>query len=59
MNSVHCYCLISIYIVKNPCAFNNGECSHLCLITSEGNRSCACPTGIVLSDDNKTCQDGK
>ncbi|VDI30227.1 low density lipoprotein receptor-related protein 5/6 [Mytilus galloprovincialis] len=38
----------------NPCAHNNGECSHLCLITP--NKSvCACPMGLELSGYSKTC----
>ncbi|XP_076116037.1 low-density lipoprotein receptor-related protein 6-like isoform X1 [Mytilus galloprovincialis] len=38
----------------NPCAHNNGECSHLCLMTP--NKSvCACPMGLELSGNSKTC----
>lgn len=46
-------------VVPNPCAVDNGECSDLCLLSSGGKHSCACPTGIVLLSDNKTCEDGK
>jgi hypothetical protein len=46
-------------IVKSPCSVNNGGCSHLCLLASGGNYSCACPTGVVLLSDQKTCEDGK
>ena len=51
-------CFISS-VVKSPCAVNNGGCSHLCLLASGGNYSCACPTGIALLSDQKTCEDGK
>jgi hypothetical protein len=44
-------------IVKNSCAI--GGCSDLCLLAAGGNHTCACPTGIVLLDDGKTCEDGK
>ncbi|KAK0410136.1 hypothetical protein QR680_004969 [Steinernema hermaphroditum] len=40
----------------NPCAENNGGCSHFCLILpGEPWRSCACPTGVELLSDNRTC----
>lgn len=37
----------------NPCGNNNGNCSHLCLLSSMKSRgySCACPTGIKLVND--------
>uniref|UniRef100_A0A3Q2WR41 Low density lipoprotein receptor-related protein 4 n=1 Tax=Haplochromis burtoni TaxID=8153 RepID=A0A3Q2WR41_HAPBU len=40
----------------NPCAVNNGGCSHLCLLAPAPKASsCACPTGINLQTDGKTC----
>lgn len=42
----------------NPCKYNNGNCSHLCLLsTNVAGFSCACPTGIKLITYNK-CADG-
>ncbi|KAF7469395.1 low-density lipoprotein receptor-related protein 4 [Marmota monax] len=38
----------------NKCGSRNGGCSHLCLPRPSG-FSCACPTGIQLKDDGKTC----
>lgn len=39
----------------NPCRHNNGNCSHLCLLSSEKpGYSCACPTGVKLIDKH-TC----
>jgi hypothetical protein len=46
-------------IVKSSCAIDNGGCSDLCLLAAGGNHTCACPTGIVLLDDGKNCEDGK
>ncbi|XP_043497943.1 low-density lipoprotein receptor-related protein 2 isoform X2 [Polistes fuscatus] len=54
---------------NNPCALNNGGCSHLCLIAPpassyllEGygqpgvtSAKCKCPNQFVLSKDEKTC----
>lgn len=41
----------------HPCKINNGECSHLCLISSnESSYSCGCPDSFVLDSDNKTCK---
>uniref|UniRef100_A0A1A9WIS8 EGF-like domain-containing protein n=1 Tax=Glossina brevipalpis TaxID=37001 RepID=A0A1A9WIS8_9MUSC len=42
----------------NPCAHNNGNCSHLCLLaTNSQGYSCACPTGVKLISFN-TCANG-
>lgn len=38
----------------NKCGPRNGGCSHLCLPRPSG-FSCACPTGIQLKGDGKTC----
>lgn len=38
----------------NPCAENNGGCSHLCLHTPQGVR-CGCPNGLELIADMLTC----
>lgn len=38
----------------NKCGSRNGGCSHLCLPRPSG-FSCACPTGIQLKGDGKTC----
>lgn len=41
---------------RTPCERNNGNCSHLCLLSSGPERySCTCPTGIKLLKDNVTC----
>ncbi|XP_037945125.1 low-density lipoprotein receptor-related protein 6 [Teleopsis dalmanni] len=42
----------------NPCMHNNGNCSHLCLLSTniEG-YSCACPTGVKLISPT-TCANG-
>lgn len=40
----------------NPCGDNNGGCSHLCLLSSDGsNYTCACPTSFLIGEDGKTC----
>ncbi|KAL9955609.1 hypothetical protein ACROYT_G036957 [Oculina patagonica] len=42
----------------NPCNFTtNGGCSHLCLLNTRSH-SCACPTGVKLLSDGKTCEEG-
>ncbi|XP_058464924.1 low-density lipoprotein receptor-related protein 6 [Malaya genurostris] len=42
----------------NPCRRNNGNCSHLCLLsTNMGGYSCACPTGVKLLTTTQ-CADG-
>uniref|UniRef100_A0AAR2L5U8 EGF-like domain-containing protein n=1 Tax=Pygocentrus nattereri TaxID=42514 RepID=A0AAR2L5U8_PYGNA len=38
---------------------SNGGCSHLCLLSPvKPYYQCACPTGVQLLEDNKTCRDG-
>ncbi|KAG8179495.1 hypothetical protein JTE90_027207 [Oedothorax gibbosus] len=39
----------------NPCAINNGNCSHLCLNRPGNNFTCSCPFGFELTTDNETC----
>ncbi|XP_023246171.1 low-density lipoprotein receptor-related protein 4 isoform X3 [Copidosoma floridanum] len=39
---------------ENACGRNNGKCSHLCLRNPNG-FSCACPTGIIIKSDKRTC----
>lgn len=39
----------------NPCAENNGGCSHLCLLSISKTYKCECPHVMQLSSDNKTC----
>ncbi|XP_051910993.1 low-density lipoprotein receptor-related protein 6 [Hippocampus zosterae] len=45
--------------MSTPCSLNNGGCSHLCLLSpDEPFYRCACPTGVQLLHDDKTCRDG-
>lgn len=39
------------------CHINNGGCSDLCLLKPKGH-SCACPIGIALMKDGRTCPKG-
>lgn len=50
---------VSPSVVRSPCSVNNGGCSHLCLLAPAPKASsCACPTGINLQTDGKTCTPG-
>ncbi|UYV71351.1 LRP6 [Cordylochernes scorpioides] len=43
---------------STPCHKNNGGCTHLCLLSpTQPFYKCACPSGILLKDDGKTCED--
>nr|XP_040223812.2 low-density lipoprotein receptor-related protein 4 isoform X2 [Anopheles coluzzii] len=42
---------------RNPCAHKNGGCSYICLLNPTS-YSCACPIGIQLKDNGKTCKSG-
>lgn len=41
-------------IQSHPCHFNNGNCSHLCLLSLKS-VVCGCPLGMKLKEDNHTC----
>ncbi|XP_044537993.1 low-density lipoprotein receptor-related protein 5 [Gracilinanus agilis] len=44
---------------RTPCEEDNGGCSHLCLLSPrEPFYACACPTGVQLEDNGKTCKAG-
>nr|CAB3263504.1 low-density lipoprotein receptor-related protein 4 [Phallusia mammillata] len=44
---------------NNRCGSNNGGCSHFCLRspTSDTGFRCACPTGVRMQEDGRTCTD--
>ncbi|XP_071823426.1 low-density lipoprotein receptor-related protein 2-like isoform X4 [Apostichopus japonicus] len=53
---VHVYhSLVQRLDIPNPCAGNNGGCSHLCLLSEGGGYSCACPDGFDLNFDGLLC----
>uniref|UniRef100_A0A182SIS6 EGF-like domain-containing protein n=1 Tax=Anopheles maculatus TaxID=74869 RepID=A0A182SIS6_9DIPT len=39
----------------NPCAVNNGGCSHLCLLSVGSRHECACPHVMRLHEDRMQC----
>lgn len=43
--------------ISSACLVNNGNCSHLCLISSTppNYATCACPTGVRLRADGRSC----
>lgn len=46
--------------VHTRCEEDNGGCSHLCLLSPrEPFYTCACPTGVQLQDNGKTCKAGE
>lgn len=46
--------------VRTQCEEDNGGCSHLCLLSPrEPFYTCACPTGVQLQDNGKTCKAGE
>ncbi|XP_031780788.1 vitellogenin receptor isoform X1 [Nasonia vitripennis] len=40
----------------HACRKNNGDCSHICLVTDASKRLCACPADFVINSDQKTCR---
>ncbi|KAL7294867.1 hypothetical protein TKK_0011791 [Trichogramma kaykai] len=66
---IHAYHPLRQLPYPNPCANNNGGCSHLCLIAPPASSyllegygqpgitsyKCACPNQFVLGPDKKTC----
>ncbi|XP_028331825.1 low-density lipoprotein receptor-related protein 2 [Gouania willdenowi] len=39
----------------NACSSNNGGCLHLCLPKPNNQKTCACTTGFLLSQDGSSC----
>ena len=57
---IHMYHPLRQQSYDNPCQFNNGGCSHLCLIAPGPNNvgvssSCKCPDDFILAPDKRTC----
>ena len=46
------------HIGTNPCALNNGGCTHLCLLSSvqEAGFTCNCPGGTMLNSTQGVCE---
>ncbi|XP_051771492.1 low-density lipoprotein receptor-related protein 2 [Ctenopharyngodon idella] len=40
----------------NACSTNNGGCPHLCLPKPDGQKTCACTTGFIPSQDGSQCE---
>lgn len=56
---IHVFSTKRQHTVNTPCSLNNGGCSHLCLLSPvRPFYRCACPTGVQLLEDGKTCRDG-
>ena len=54
---LHIYHPIEQMKTSNPCAVNNGGCSHLCVLKNVGDtvqHTCLCPNNFITFD-NKTC----
>lgn len=43
------------YVNANECRKNNGNCSHVCLLSNPHTHICACPPDMMLNVDNRTC----
>ena len=56
---VHVFHPLKQLSYDNPCEYDNGGCSHLCLIKSQPNGgvapSCACPDDFILEANGKQC----
>ncbi len=42
-------------LLDHPCSENNGGCSHICYTKGDGLKSCSCPMGLQLTDDDLLC----
>ncbi|CAB3369363.1 Hypothetical predicted protein [Cloeon dipterum] len=42
--------------LRNPCL--TSECSHMCLLAPKGRYGCACPSNLLLGQDQITCEEG-
>ncbi|XP_077997838.1 low-density lipoprotein receptor-related protein 2-like [Glandiceps talaboti] len=54
---IHVYHPMRQQDLDNPCGTNNGDCSHLCLLSPGGTTyKCECPDDFVLLSDQQTCR---
>lgn len=44
--------------VQHPCSTGKGVCSHMCMVSPDG-FTCGCNSGMVISSDNRTCEEPK
>uniref|UniRef100_A0A8C5BBN8 EGF-like domain-containing protein n=1 Tax=Gadus morhua TaxID=8049 RepID=A0A8C5BBN8_GADMO len=40
---------------KHPCTWENGGCSHICIVKGDGSTRCSCPVHLVLLQDELSC----
>eukprot|EP01024_Parvocaulis_polyphysoides_P036186 TRINITY_DN321_c0_g1_i4.p1 TRINITY_DN321_c0_g1~~TRINITY_DN321_c0_g1_i4.p1 ORF type:complete len:716 (-),score=77.99 TRINITY_DN321_c0_g1_i4:294-2441(-) len=62
--SYHCECLHgyqmhlgNICTMINLCEYNNGGCEGTCTMLVPGKRTCSCPKGLTLDQDQASCRD--
>lgn len=41
---------------RQPCAMNNGDCSHICYISPFRGKTCGCPEGLILNLNGLHCE---
>lgn len=41
---------------RHPCSTNNGDCSHICYIGSNGLKKCGCPEGLNMHMNKLNCK---
>ncbi|XP_076632440.1 putative vitellogenin receptor yl isoform X1 [Colletes latitarsis] len=55
LDILHLVGLHETYVNDHNCRRNNGNCSHVCLVSNLRSHICACPPDMMLSADNRTC----
>ncbi|XP_043487916.1 vitellogenin receptor isoform X1 [Polistes fuscatus] len=55
--TIHIIATHAVYYSNNKqgCHNENGGCSHVCLPTNSNSFICACPPGMMLNNDERTC----
>lgn len=46
---------LSVLADKHPCTWDNGGCSHICIVKGDGTTRCSCPVHLVLLQDELSC----
>ncbi|KAK2588774.1 hypothetical protein KPH14_001654 [Odynerus spinipes] len=57
IETMHLVTIHGTYYINDEygCRKNNGNCSHVCLPTNIHDYICACPPGMTLNQDKRTC----
>uniref|UniRef100_A0A3B4ZE76 Low density lipoprotein receptor-related protein 6 n=1 Tax=Stegastes partitus TaxID=144197 RepID=A0A3B4ZE76_9TELE len=55
LSDIHAVHELDMREYKHPCTWDNGGCSHICIVKGDGTTRCSCPVHLVLLPDELSC----